>query len=83
MISVRACFEGSKDSLMTEPYVQASLVAMLKLLSSATKDLEKAMESVSDAAQDIAESGTGSHQSRSKQGAVFVNGKKFVAANDC
>ena len=68
--------------MMTEPYVQASLVAMLKLLSSATKDLEKAVESVSDAAQDLESRRDTPEQGRSNQGAVFVNGQRIVAAND-
>lgn len=68
---------------MTEPYVQASLVAMLKLLSSATKDLEKAVESVSDAVQDLEGPRDSPEQGRSIRGAVYVNGQKFVAANDC
>ena len=68
---------------MTEPYVQASLVAMLKLLSSATKDLEKAVESVSDAVQDLEGPRDSPEQGRSIRGTVYVNGQKFVAANDC
>ena len=68
---------------MTEPYVQASLVAMLKLLSSATKDLEKAVESVSDAVQDLESPRDSPKQGRSIRGAVYVNVQKFVAANDC
>ena len=68
---------------MTEPYVQASLVAMLKLLSSATKDLETAMEKVSDAAQDVEGSPNTTERNRPKHGGVYVNGHKFVAANDC
>ena len=68
---------------MTEPYVQASLVAMLRLLSSATKDLEKAVESVSDAAQDLGGPRDTPEQRRSIPGAVYINGQKFIAANDC
>ena len=56
---------------------------MLKLLSSATKDLEKAVESVSDAVQDLEGPRDSPKQGRSIRGAVYVNGQKFVAANDC
>jgi hypothetical protein len=68
---------------MTEPYVQASLVAMLRLLSSATKNPETAMEKVSDAAQDVEGSPNTTERSRLKKGGVYVNGHKFIAANDC
>ena len=68
---------------MTESYVQASLVAMLKLLSSATKDLETAMENISNATQDTGISRDSTEPRRTKPEGVYINGQKFVAANDC
>ena len=62
--------------------MKASLVAMLKLLSNATKGLEKAMEDVSDAAEDLKNTRLVTKQGRSDQGGVYINGKRFVAAND-